>query len=253
MPKTIWCLGMYASASTWLFNVALKIARALYPDRPVVGGFVHTLANLEIARGHAGLAIVKSHETELAAADGLGRLADCIFVSIRDPRDVVASLMTSQGHGFDKALRLTEASARLCSRFARDPRTALLRYESGFVDDPGTLVLLAARLDGTLAPQEQARIFDETRRAAIEQYIAGIEKMPTTLWSRQTGDYLDPATHWHRHHANRTGEIGRWRHVLSPGKTAIIEANLADWTAEFGYASSPPATTCAPRDSETAS
>jgi hypothetical protein len=235
-PDTIWCLGMYASASTWLFNVVLKVARALYPKRLVVGGFVHTLANLEVARRPAGLAIIKSHETELAAADELGRLAASILVSIRDPRDAVASLMTFQGHGFDKALQLAEASARLCSRFARDPRAALLRYENGFVDDPRTLALLAARLGGTLAPQEQARIFGETRRAAIERYIAGIDKMPTTLWSRQTGDYLDPATHWHRHHANRTGEIGRWRRVLSPGQTATIEANLADWTAEFDYA-----------------
>jgi hypothetical protein len=235
-PNTIWCLGMYASASTWLFNVVLKIARALYPDRSVVGGFAYTLASLEVMRGPARLAIIKSHEIEPAAADELDGLAATIFVSIRDPRDVVASLMTFQGNGFDKALQLAETSARLCCRFARDPRAALLRYENGFVDDPRTLALLAARLGGTLAPQEQARIFGETRRAAIERYIAGINKMPTTLWSRQTGDYLDPATHWHRHHANRTGEIGRWRRVLSPGQTAIIEANLADWTAEFDYA-----------------
>jgi hypothetical protein len=236
IPNTIWCLGMYASASTWLFNVVLKIARTLYPGRSVIGGFVHTLANLEVTRGTAGLAIVKSHETEPAAADELGRLAATIFVSIRDPRDVVASLMTFQGHGFDEALQLAEASARLCCRFGRDPRAALLRYENGFVDDPGTLALLAARLGGTLAAQEQARIFDESRRPAIERYIAGIDRMPTTLWSRQTGDYLDPATHWHRHHANRTGEIGRWRRVLSPSQTAMIESSLADWTAKFDYA-----------------
>jgi hypothetical protein len=235
-PDTIWCLGMYASASTWLFNVVLKIARRLYPGRPVIGGFVHTLANLEVTRGPARLAIIKSHETEPAAADELGRLAATIFVSIRDPRDVVASLMTFQGHGFDKALQLAEASARLCCRFGHDPRAALLRYESGFVDDPDTLALLAARLGGTLAPQEQARIFGESRRAAIERYIASIDKMPTTLWSRQTGDYLDPVTHWHRHHANRTGEIGRWRRVLSPSQTAIIDSSLADWSAKFGYA-----------------
>jgi hypothetical protein len=248
-PNTIWCLGMYGSASTWLFNVVLEIARALHPDRPVAGGFVFTLANLEMVHGRAGLAIIKSHETEAAAADELGRLADIIFVSIRDPRDAVVSLMTSQGHGFDKALQLAEASARLCGRFARDPRAALLRYESGFVDDPGALALIAARLGGTLAPQEQARIFAETRRAAIERYIAGIDKMPATLWSRRTGDYLDPATHWHRHHANRTGEIGRWRRVLSAGQTAIIDANLSDWTAEFDYALPSPHT----RDSEASS
>ena len=74
-PDTIWCLGMYASASTWLFNVVLEIARTLYPGAAgSSASFVHTLANLEVTRGPARLAIIKSHETEPAAADELGRL-----------------------------------------------------------------------------------------------------------------------------------------------------------------------------------
>ena len=229
---------MYSSASTWLFNVVRKVTEALNPDRQVAAGFVFSPANFAVARDPVRLAIIKSHETEPAAADELGRVATSIFVSIRDPLDAIASLMTYQGHSFDKALELVEASARLCGRFAHDPRTVLLRYESGFVDDPGTPPLIASQLGGTLVPQDQDRIFGETRREAVEQYIRGIDKMPTTLWSRETGDYLDPATHWHRHHANRTGEVGRWQCVLSPGHAAIVKTRLADWIAEFDYAGS---------------
>jgi hypothetical protein len=236
MPGMVWCLGMYASASTWLFNSVSQVVQAIAPREPVVSGFVLGLNDLGFARDPAKLAIVKSHETDGPAGDELGRRAGAIFVSIRDPRDAVASLVTYQGATFDKALDLAVASARLCGRFARDPRALLLHYETGFTDDPRTLATIAARLGRTLVPADQARIFTQTRRDAVERYIAGIAKMPTTLWSRQTGDYLDPATHWHRHHAARTGEIGRWQRVLDPAQAAAVEERLADWFADFGYA-----------------
>jgi hypothetical protein len=43
-----------------------------------------------------------------------------------------------------------------------------------------------------------------------------------------SGDRLDPRTHWHTHHAGRSGEIGRWRHMLSAAQAAEVEAALGD-------------------------
>jgi uncharacterized protein YecA (UPF0149 family) len=135
----------------------------------------------------------------------------------------VASIITYHGVEFDRALQLTAASARQCARYAGDPRTLLLRYESEFTDDPATLDRLAARLGATLTAADRKRIFAETRRPAIERYISGIAQMPTTLWSTETGDFFDPTTHWHHHHAGRTGEIGRWRRVLNAAQVSTIE------------------------------
>jgi hypothetical protein len=51
-----------------------------------------------------------------------------------------------------------------------------------------------------------------------------MDRLPGILQDRVSGDRLDPQTHWHTHHAGRTGEIGRWRRELSPAQAdAVVE------------------------------
>ena len=38
-PRLIWCLGMYASGSTWLYNAAREVAAVLYPGSRAAGRF----------------------------------------------------------------------------------------------------------------------------------------------------------------------------------------------------------------------
>ena len=53
--------------------------------------------------------------------------------------------------------------------------------------------------------------------------------------NRETGDLLDPATQWHSHHANRTGEVGSWRRELTREQVRVIEARLGGWMAANFY------------------
>jgi hypothetical protein len=92
-------------------------------------------------------------------------------------------------------LDLAELSALQCARMAGDPRTLLLRYEAGFVDDPVTLDRLAASLGGALPAAERSRIFAATRRREVERLIATLPGRPGVLIHKPTGDLLDPATH----------------------------------------------------------
>jgi hypothetical protein len=231
----VWGLGMYASGSTWLFNVMLKLAEALAPELPRLSRFVASMGDVGDLRAGQRLLFVKSHETDAAAEAALAAAASCIVVSIRDPLDVVASGVQYQNCEFAKALRLAEESALQCARHAADPRALLLRYEAGFVDDPATLDRLAARLGGTLGAADRARIFAATRRREIERYIAGLPGKPGVLIHRPTGDLLDPATHWHTHHANRTGEVGRWRRTLTSAQVAEVQTRLGAWMAAQFY------------------
>lgn len=231
----LWCLGMYASGSTWLFNAATSVGRAVAPASSVVGRYVDSADGLAFLNDRPGLAIVKTHDVDEAAGGILDRLADSILISIRDPRDCVTSLMLYQRHDIGHALDTTERSARACMAFAADPRATLLRYESGFIDDPATLDHIATSLGGTLNAAERARIFGDTRRPAIEAHIAKLATLPTSVLDPRSRDIVDTATQWHSHHANRSGEIGRWRHLLTPADIAIIEQRLGDWMAAFGY------------------
>ncbi len=231
----LWCLGMYASGSTWVFNAALEVAAVVVPSTPVVGRFVTRQDELDFLDDPARLPVVKSHDTDEAAAGELARRADTVLVSIRDPRDCVTSLMLYQHYGFDLALATIERTARFCARFASHPNAVLLRYEAGFIDDIATLDLIATNFGSALPEADRARIFAATRRAAIEAFIAKLETLPTALRHEGSGDVVDTATQWHAHHADRTGEIGRWRKLLTRPQVAVIEQRLQDWMAAFGY------------------
>ncbi len=229
-----WCLGIRGSGSTWVFNAVRKIALALAPDRPVVGPYIVRHAELPVLDDTAHLVIVKTHITDEAAATELSEHAQAIWISIRDPRDCVASLVQYHDLAFDTALRDVEQDARFCARFTTHPRARVLRYEAGFADDPTTLDRVAAGFGGVLAAADRARIFAETRRPAIEAFIGQLDKLPTAV-RPDPNDLVDTVTQWHNHHANRTGEIGRWRRMLTPPQAAAIELRLGDCMNSLGY------------------
>ena len=230
----VWGLGMYASGSTWAFNAMLKLAEAMAPDLPRASRFVASESDVgDLAHGR-DLIFVKSHETDAAAEAKLSAAADLIVVSIRDPLDVVASGLEHHHWDFAKALDLAEKSARQCARHQTDARALRLRYEAGFVDDKATLDRLADRMGGLPRTAERNRIFAATRRREVERFIAELPRLPDVLMHRPTGDMLDPTTHWHTHHAGRTGEVGRWKRTLTAEQVREIEARLGDWmTANF--------------------
>jgi hypothetical protein len=126
-----WCLGMFSSASTWTFNVVHKVALAFAPEQPPVPVFLDVSDALPDCDGARGALIVKTHGTEIARE--LGRRAEAVIITIRDPRDAVVSLMRHHRVPFDIALRMTEVSARTCSHFRTHRRSALLRFEDRFL------------------------------------------------------------------------------------------------------------------------
>jgi hypothetical protein len=234
-PMMYWCLGMYGSASTWTFNVVLKLATALNPEHPVTSQFVGS--TLPDFGENGGPVVVKTHATGIA--DELSRRAEAIVITIRDPRDAVASLMTHLELPFDFALGLIEATALTCARFATDPRAVLLKFEDRFYDRPETIDRLAALLPGTLTDDARIRIFLNSRREFVELFIAGLENLPTfrTELNQVTGRQLmfDQVTQWHKHHSGRKAEVGRWRRELSGLQVARIEARLRGWMESYGY------------------
>jgi len=221
--RVVWCLGMYASASTWLFNVVRQMAAA---RGPVLTYFVSDTIN-EASFERSGLHIIKSHEIKGAAAlNWLERRTEKIFVTIRDPRDAVASLIMYHGYTFERALAHVDQAARLCVRFAADGRSIFWPYESGFFEQPDRVRQIAAHLGWQITESECDEIFSAMRRENVEAYIAKLPQMSGVLQDRVSGDMLDPQTHWHTHHAGRNGEVGRWKHSLTAEQVAAVATKL---------------------------
>ncbi len=77
------------------------------------------------------------------------------------------------------------------------------------------------------------------RREIVETFIARMETLPTagTHFDDVTGqwDTFDEVTGWHKHHAGRKEETGRWRHELSPVQVQAIEERMQRWMVRFGH------------------
>jgi hypothetical protein len=224
--SVIWCVGLYASASTWAFNLVREMAVA---TRPAGGVTPHFCAGAyDVRRLDApGLHIIKTHEVSDAATEaGFSNRARKILLTVRDPRDAVASMMDYQNHGFEHAIAHVESALHLCVRLAADPRALICYYESGFAAQPATATAIAAHLGFALEAAEISRVFESLRREKVEAYIATLPTRPGVLQERVSGDLLDPSTHWHTHHSGRSGEAGRWRRALTGEQAARITQQL---------------------------
>jgi hypothetical protein len=225
---------MRSSGSTWIFNVVRKLAELLHPDWPIVGPYVVRGVELPPLDTPCRTIIVKTHQTDDLAMAKLAEHANAICVSIRDPRDCVASLVRYHAMDFAAALAQVGQDARYCLRIATHPRASLFRYEARFPDVPATVERIASTFGVVLPPAERDRIFAETRRPVIEAFIQQLDQLPRAL-RPAPDDLVDPVTKWHRHHANRSGEIGRWNRELTTWQVAQIVGDLGDWMDSFGY------------------
>ena len=230
-----WCLGMYGSGSTWVFNVVLKAAHALYPDQPVRSGFAMSPRDLAFLGDGSCIPIVKTHETDDMLRDLLDRRATARLISIRDPRDCLASLLTYHNLTYLECFGRVLRSALFCAALAEHPGALLFRYEDRFFNDPATITTIAATFGHALSDADRDRIYAETRRSAIEAMIANLDSSPTVFHHADPAETLDTVTQWHRHHAGRTGEIGRWRGILSAEQVRDIECGLGEFMERFAY------------------
>ncbi len=170
---------------------------------------------------------MKSHEIcDEATIVGLASRARGIFITVRDPRDAVVSLMQARSHTFDRALHFVSQSARLCMEFSTDSRARLFGYETEFFNDVQTVKLVASHLGYGITDEAVQHIFAATSRPEVEKHIASMHKKTGVLQDKLSGDLLDPQTQWHTHHAGRSGETGRWRHVLTPQQVLEVEAQV---------------------------
>ncbi|MCX7380482.1 MAG: sulfotransferase domain-containing protein [Alphaproteobacteria bacterium] len=234
-----WCAGMYASGSTWAYNVIRAIAAATYPARRRTSRFANTVADLAGIEDDASLHVVKTHDLPRDATAVLLAQSPAIIATIRDPRDAVTSLIRYQHFGFEQAGQTITKSANFIARLMERANPLVLRFEDRFSEDPETVMRIAAALGVELDPSVALGIFAAHQREVVEKFIGVLKDDPAARHDPRSGDFYDPATQWHRHHAGRDGEIGRWRRILAPGQPAAIEADCAAAMARFGYKPEP--------------
>lgn len=232
-PRLVCTVGLHGSASTFLFNVARELLEAALGTDEVLAFYSESVPEMLRTKGLVGRhAVWKLH-----CGDGLWRAfahvaIPRVLVSIRDPRDCVASLMQRFGSGFHPSV---DAVARDCALAlsCADAEYPVFDYADGFFGREETVARIAAYL-GLALPAERLRaIHAAYDTAGTRAQAAGLMALPE---ERRGGDGVrmlyDRRTQIHRNHV-LDGRAGRWREVFDEEQGKWMAARFRTFLDRF--------------------
>jgi hypothetical protein len=245
-PVPVLCAGLYSSGSTWLFNAVADLLRCAASASPDTGGMPSASTPATVAQFYADsmdgfpefaelpdFLVVKTH----LAGPSLRFLARFaggpLLITVRDPRDAVASLMARFDQRFERALRAVERAAACMVDLAAIGRPRILRYEDRFFDRTDTFTALAEclRIKVSQAAVEEVRrsLSRDAVRAKIEEFTR-----EGVFGSNPSPDNYDPKTQWHPGHVG-DGKSGIYADLLSPRQQALVVLATSEFCRSFGY------------------
>lgn len=231
------CAGLKSSGSTWLYNAVIQIleaGRARSGKRTSIATFyAENIGMFPPDAELAGQLVVKTHIPS-ASLQFLARFARAaIFITVREPRDAIASLMQRFDHEFANCLAEVAAGAERIVELSKAPNVLILRYEDGFYDRPEGVSRVAAHLGAKISASTRDRIFRSLTREEVKRKIDALERKGVFGRSPDP-DRFDPKTHWHPGHVG-DGTIGKYQAVLSARQRSAVLAELQDYCRTFGY------------------
>ena len=228
-PKVILSLGLPRSGSTWVYNVVQNILKL--SNRPYSALFADTLDALPEDKGQDHIFLVKSHTAEAPLRELAMKNELPIVISLRDPRDALASAITFTNAKFDVLLDLICSSVEAISRCLDYSGSMVLRYEDNFTADIGTIERLAAALgvsnDQVLFERIQGDLRADVVRSEIERLVAAGH-----FGENPNSSKFDPVSQWHPGHI-ADGRIGKYRDMLTSDQIAAVHARLCHFMRSF--------------------
>ncbi len=233
-PRLVITLGLYGSASTWIFNVVREALNAAYGAERVCAYYADAIALILQDGAIPGrVALVKMHVGDESLASFVHLAQPLLLLSVRDPRDAVVSLMQRFGQDFDKAAARVVQSAQRIFPFAAAGHP-YLRYEDNFFARMETIDAIVPRLGIVLPDAAKAAIFAQYDTGSVRNFADRVATLPAERLEGGAHDLFDRVTHIHRSHIG-DGQIGKWREKLSAAESAAISDALPDFIANFGY------------------
>ena len=176
--------------------------------------------------------VIKSHHGSDAMDDFLKTRRAPLFLSIRDPRDAALSM----ARRFNVPLQRTAGwLLNDCARLAKQAMscTALLRYETRFFDDAGTIPALAEQLGLALPRETLNAIFARYRTEAVRQFAQSLSQLPTERLTTVGAFQMDQVTQILSSHIGDS-RSGKWRELPAPAPERLT-ALYASFLRQFEY------------------
>jgi hypothetical protein len=230
--------GLNGSGSTWAFNLIAAVLERGAPDARI-----HTLySDLfldDVLAADADTTIVKTHRLPAAVRTVAALLRVPIVLTVRDPKDGVASLVSRFGFDFDEALEQVRQSAEALAPLGAAAGILTFRYEDGYTRKRDTVDALAGYLGVALRRDDRDAIWDsltpDAVRATIDELAAS-----GVFAEGEPAAAFDLKTHWHPGHVG-DGRVGTWRTALDALQAARVDGATEAFRAAFGYGDSEPA------------
>jgi hypothetical protein len=235
--RIVLCAGLKSSGSTWLYNAVIQLMRASLrasgTRRPVKPFYAEDLAAFPPAVRKTDCLIVKTHIPSPALRFLVRFTGGTVFISVREPRDAIASLMQRFDHGFDTCLEEVSAGAAAVLELADSGRHLLLRYESRFTQNRKSLSRIASYLGMAVDGDVLEKIRLNLTPVNVTRKIETLSR--NGVFGRKPDpNRFDPLTHWHPGHVGDR-RIDKYSEVLSSAQQRAILRRLHEYCRTFGY------------------
>ncbi len=231
-PRIILCVGLKSSGSTWLYNVVIQLLKEKY-RRGVTAFYADNFSMFPPGTERARVLVIKAHEP----SEGLVYLARMtrgqLFLTLREPRDAIASLMQRFKHKFEGALGETTRQSQRIADLDRDEEMTAYRYEDGFFDRIETIGEIASALGVKVNKAGRERIYRSLTRESVRQTIGKFGKTGK-FGKKPDANSFDLETQWHPGHVG-DGKIGKFSGILTAAQQKKVLAATRAYTKRFGY------------------
>ena len=225
--------GAPSSASTWVTNVVTDL---LMVERTTVFRvFADTLADVPKLSGARDIVLKCHHpkpDLRILAATGAAK----VILSIRDPRDCVASIMQRFGRDARQAIDDVTSSLAYLDDLS-DEGALILRYEDRFFDDPGTVGLISDYLGLCVAEAERRQIGRRYEAGNVMALISTISAMPPSQTHTRSDSIEHIATGFHTGHISDR-RSNKYRELLTEREIKFCEAVSSQAMVRYGYGGS---------------
>ena len=229
-PPIILCVGLPRSASTWAYNAVLMLCRQHADSIGIFSDVYHDIF-AEIIRLNKVI-VIKAHNPNNKLLELVSSFGGKIIITVRDPRDCVASLIEAFNYRTITAIEYVQNSCESIKSIDVNHQNLLIRYE----DISGRLEVV-----GQIARELGLPENDATQRVVADALLP--EKIRSEIIRLTNEGVLDAAnpaqswieeTHWHPNHLG-DGRTGKYQDLLTPIDAVTIGRNNRFFLERFGY------------------
>jgi len=227
-PRVVVAAGVSRSGSTWAYNAILEL---LGIDNCVGVFSTEFSEDVLVKLAPSTTLVLKTHTPSPGVKAAALALGFPIILTVRDPRDCVASFIKQFGWTFEAALTEVSKNFAALHELAASPQVIIIKYESG-EERVATIKRIAKALNKDVDDRFLKSIAHKLSPAEIKKNIsvlfpekADVEK-PSEVW--------DPVTHWHPKHVGN-GKVGKYKTSLTARQIAMVDRATEMHSHVFGY------------------